>query len=783
MDERSIDNPLRPGIAGMIVFATLMLGVGERSIVLTLVSLVAVTVSIYVTDVKKIFQLSQQMANCAALGIVVVATANALHVDRAGQIGVVASLQSYLQYVLLFQPKTPRIYWQLALLSLGQVAIAATLIGGILFGALLLVYVALAVYTFTVLLMHTESARFRRVVAAGGGAAVAGPDPAAQSLRATVLRGGVAPMPSGLVRGLFVPIVAVMLVTITVASTLFFFIPRWTNESRELPTSEPLRSVGFSRTITLGELGEVVQNSDVVMRISFFRGHSMRSMKLANEPLFRGSAVSRYRDGQWTQSPPGNATRLLWRGQIPYVRQHIVVEPMDVAELFCVVPVFGINPDQRLRIDTGGELLHRQEDRRDEQMEFEVATTGIVNDRQRMFLPCRSPLQEAIRIDLLRMPADRDGQGDPFAGLRATAASVISEGNIDPTDHHAVAKALHDFLRYSGEFSYSLQGQPRAAGVDPLEDFVTQHRAGHCEYFAGALVMMLRSQGIPARMAVGFKGGEWNAPGMYYQVQQLHAHAWVEAYLDGEDLPGSAFADFDRSPPGAWMVLDPTVSQGSGAAAGGRPSLLARLHQYFDYSQVLWANYVVGLNARRQQQGIYAPLAAGVRAGVENLIGPEIWQQRFERAANSPLGRFWSWYRRHWFDWRGGLVAIGTSLLLVAAYFALRRVVGLLRRLGLFQRGKQKHEPPTLEIYRRLEAALARKGFQRHSGQTAREFAVWAGGHMAESIELNRVSHLPRRIVESFYRVRFGGRTLDNREAEAVEHALRELELAMGRRR
>ena len=49
----------------------------------------------------------------------------------------VANLQSYLQYVLLFQPKTPRIYWQLALLSLGQVAIASTLVPGPMFGMML----------------------------------------------------------------------------------------------------------------------------------------------------------------------------------------------------------------------------------------------------------------------------------------------------------------------------------------------------------------------------------------------------------------------------------------------------------------------------------------------------------------------------------------------------------------------------------------------------------------------------------------------------------------------
>ena len=69
--------------------------------------------------------------------------------------------------------------------------------------------------------------------------------------------------------------------------------------------------------------------------------------------------------------------------------------------------------------------------------------------------------------------------------------------------------------------------------------------------------MMLRSQGIPARMAIGFKGGEWNPLGMYYQVQQLHAHAWVEVYLAPDDIPPGEFAD-DEAPDGAWLVLDPT---------------------------------------------------------------------------------------------------------------------------------------------------------------------------------------------------------------------------------
>ena len=774
------ENIHRAGIAAIVVFATMMLGVGERTVVLTLVSLVAVVVSLYVTDVKRSFQLSQQTANYVALGVVAVSAANIFYKDRAGQVMTVANLQSYLQFVLLFQPKTARVYWQLALLSLGQVAIASTLVPGPLFGGMLLVYLLLGVVTFTLVLLETEAARF--VPALAGGPA-ADPRPVRPRGRLPMLDGAVATPPRDLRRGMLAQIVGIVGVTVAVTSLLFFFIPRWNIRNREVPTNEPLRAVGFSKTITLGELGEVVQNPDVVMHVQFFRGRNTRPFKLIGDPLFRGSVVTQYDNGNWTQGQQASLAALSAEASPPYVRQHITVEPMDVSELFCVIPVFALQSDSRLRMDASCQQLMRQEDHRWQRMDFEVGTTGIVNDRQRTFLPSKRPLRPALLDDLLQMPEPRAGGPDPLAGLKETAARVLREKGVESSDPVAAARALAEYLRFSGEFFYSLDPQARTPQVDPLEDFITVHRSGHCEYFAGALVMMLRSQKIPARMAIGFKGGEWNPLGMYYQVQQLHAHAWVEAYLSAENIPAQAFAGDEFTPPAAWMVLDPTVSLADGDPQGQNVSLWARLRQFKDYGQVLWSNYVVGLNAKRQQQGIYEPLAAGARAAFENLFGREVWSRRMRALATSPVGTFWDWYRRHWFSWRGGLVSIGASLVLLGGYFAIGWFTSALRRFGLMSDGRNAHDPPTLEMYRRLEAALARQGFERRPAQTAHEFAVAAGGNLAESVDHRRVSHLPRRIVEMFYRVRFGGRTLDNREAEAVEHALTELERALGRGR
>ncbi len=85
------------------------------------------------------------------------------------------------------------------------------------------------------------------------------------------------------------------------------------------------------------------------------------------------------------------------------------------------------------------------------------------------------------------------------------------------------------------------------------------------------------------------------------------------------------------------------------------------------------------------------------------------------------------------------------------------------------------------EIYGRLERVLARHGYRRRAtGQTPYEFALAAGGDLAERAGCNPLSALPRRVVESFYRVRFGRHPLDSAEAQAVEHALSALEQGLG---
>ena len=88
-------------------------------------------------------------------------------------------------------------------------------------------------------------------------------------------------------------------------------------------------------------------------------------------------------------------------------------------------------------------------------------------------------------------------------------------------------------------FSYTLN--PPATGRHSIDDFIFNTRSGFCEHYAGSFVLMLRAAGIPARVVTGYQGGEYN--GDYMIVRQSDAHAWAEAYIDGE-----------------WIRFDPTAA-------------------------------------------------------------------------------------------------------------------------------------------------------------------------------------------------------------------------------
>ncbi|MCP4044003.1 MAG: transglutaminase domain-containing protein, partial [Gammaproteobacteria bacterium] len=123
----------------------------------------------------------------------------------------------------------------------------------------------------------------------------------------------------------------------------------------------------------------------------------------------------------------------------------------------------------------------------------------------------------------------------------------------------APEKILESVANYfSDNFQYSLAQRGEQSGT-PLNDFLTRSRAGHCEYFATATVLLLRAAGIPARYATGFSVQEYSNLEEVYLVRQRHAHAWVMAYVNGGwnnvDNTPSSWYGVERDNAAAWEPL------------------------------------------------------------------------------------------------------------------------------------------------------------------------------------------------------------------------------------
>ncbi len=104
---------------------------------------------------------------------------------------------------------------------------------------------------------------------------------------------------------------------------------------------------------------------------------------------------------------------------------------------------------------------------------------------------------------------------------------------------------LERWFRGRGGFRYEENPPPAAGGNPPLVDFVEVTRAGYCQHYAGAMAVMLRLLGVPARIAVGFTAGTWKAG--VWTVTDQQAHAWVEAWFAGY----------------GWLAFDPTPGRGT----------------------------------------------------------------------------------------------------------------------------------------------------------------------------------------------------------------------------
>jgi hypothetical protein len=305
----------------------------------------------------------------------------------------------------------------------------------------------------------------------------------------------------------------------------------------------------------------------------------------------------------------------------------------------------------------------------------------------------------------------------------------------------AVSRALCQCLSSSGEYTYSLDQRRKDFSIDPIEDFLFNVKEGHCERYASALVLMLRTQGIPARLIKGYRGGESRRDGSYV-VRKNMAHAWAEVLVP-RPAGRSPVTSEGRKPKldYQWLSLDPTP----GIEATRQPSMVA--DWWKDKTSAgadMWQRLIVGYNARRQ-------------AEVLDVISPP-----------SVLS----------------VIALSLLLYVVPLVAGLGTIVGF---MSLRLRRARQVLPGIAAVaacYARLLRILGRRGWLRRSAhQTPRELAARARTALAGHPDTAALADVPDSVVDLFYRVRFGQESPGPAEVIGLNARLDELARALGRSR
>jgi len=489
------------------------------------------------------------------------------------------------------------------------------------------------------------------------------------------------------------------------AALIFLAFPRVTIGGLRR-ASRPAPIAGLGDRVDLSRHGTVADDPRVVLRVRLDPAPHGEPRDLAMH--WRARTLSQWTGHGWRspdgglipvlrlpQRPPrGRGVRSVLSGDIEVVGQFtdgVVFTPegwplaVDFRQPGTPQPA-----GRRLYRNAAGDLFYQPVDGGDVRYSV-VADTGRLRGRGQRYPPW-------VEADLA-VPASLD------ARVRALAQRL--GGGKDPADAAAaIARWLATALRYTRDLPGDV--------TDPIADFLFVRRAGHCELFSSAMVLMLRSLGIPARNVTGYFGGRRTDAG-YYAVRAGDAHSWVEAYF----------------PDAGYVRFDPTPASARGSRQEG---FQARMVLLWDSLQQRWRAFVVDYDLVSQAQAM-------------RRIG-QLLHETGRRLAgkDGSAGQL----RR--------MIAAAGGVLVTAAVIAwLRRLRG---------RARKGHERELTADQRR--AAALWRGARRLLSRAGVEIAV---GTTAG--ELARRVPVAAGLVRAYAAARWGGRRLPPRVVRATLRELR----------
>jgi transglutaminase-like putative cysteine protease len=372
----------------------------------------------------------------------------------------------------------------------------------------------------------------------------------------------------------------IMLQAMPLMLVLFVTVPRI---SPLWAVSQPsnVSSTGVSDRMTPGEISELARSTEIAFRVEF-----ADEVPLPDQLYWRGLALEEFDGTTWSRNyvmvgPRQDREYLTDSSQDP-LEYNIIMEPSQQNWLYAIsvpqVSLPGVFLDNYNTLNISRPVVQR--------LRYDV--------RSYINAPTDLTLGQRARARSLRLPEE----GNPRARELAT------QMRAQYTDDRQLAAAMLERFR-TEEYFYTLY--PPLLGADGIDEFLFDSRQGFCEHYAGALTFMLRAAGIPARVVVGYQGAEPNRFDDYLIVYQYNAHAWVEAWFDGEGwrrLDPTAWVAPERIEQGAEILMrqdEQTLQDPAFAMLLDRPWLNA-MRLRLDSLEYSWSRWVLSYDEATQLQ-------------------------------------------------------------------------------------------------------------------------------------------------------------------------------------
>lgn len=341
---------------------------------------------------------------------------------------------------------------------------------------------------------------------------------------------------------------------------LFLFVPR--AQFDQISSQLGISISGFSSQISLDDISDTLESNQVVMRV-----------KTKGSPSYYRGLVLDYFDGKTWKN-----TTNFFSLQSSFNSGYGLKIPSRLHDLMSEVQEFEFQA-----LPSKNKHIFIPEYSRSIEIDPPFVEVNSQGDLQRRFNLTRSQeykvysyLVKRPRTLLANKPEVSPGISERYLQLPKVSSRVrkLAEFIVRNEDSHlGKINAIHSFFDKS--FQYSLRSYHPG---DPIEDFLLNNRVGHCQYFAAAMVVLLRLNGIPSRVVNGFTSGEYNEYGDYWTVRMKHAHAWVQVYAGN----------------GLWVTEDPTpVRHDSWFGSGFFQIFFEHLNKVGEYFDAIWQSSVL----------------------------------------------------------------------------------------------------------------------------------------------------------------------------------------------